>query len=453
MALSSQVLKELGESSLSIKNALEAIPIFKQVEDKHFCNSGLIFSYTLLGKNYNQIGLHKIGLDQFQKALKILGYLDDYGLQSLRINEGIAECYTELGDQKKTFYYLDKCLEIAENHIKNPNYALSIKLNILLKFSIVYRRSKNYKKSLEYLKQTGEVLDLYREDIIYEEAYNRELCTVYMKIGRENEALIHLEKALFLSKKQKNHYNVLKNNYLLGILTMKKGDLDEALNIFLSVNEKSLKHQYKNLLVKVNKRLGSIYYQLNKFNKMAKHMEAHGELLEKEYIEKHKVMSKNKEEVIDRLMIEIDTIRKEKENQLLKIKLEHRNRQLASKVLLSASNQNFLKSMLIKLEKVNHPDKKVIKYFKDRINEMVDWEEFEKRFNEVHPNFIEKLDIDNSSLTPTEIRVATLIRMGCDTQEIAHFLWVSRRGIEQHRYRMKKKLKIQQNLTTFLLSI
>tara|TARA_Y100000741_G_scaffold91784_1_gene68050 strand:+ start:224 stop:553 length:330 start_codon:yes stop_codon:yes gene_type:complete len=108
--------------------------------------------------------------------------------------------------------------------------------------------------------------------------------------------------------------------------------------------------------------------------------------------------------------------------------------------------------MLIKLEKDYHSNKNIIKLFKDRISEMVSWEEFEKRFNDVHPNFIKKLDIDNSSLTPTEIRVATLIKMGCDTQEIAHFLWVSRRGIEQHRYRIKKKLKIKQNLTTFLIS-
>ena len=453
LVLSSQVLKELGKYNLSIKNAIEAIPIFKKVEDKHFCISGLIFCYTILGKNYNQLGLQRVSLDQFKNALTLLRDINESGIQNLRVNEGIAECYSALGDQKKTSHYLNKCLKIAENHIKNPNYILSFKLTIFLRFSISYRKSKNYKKCLEYLKQAGKILDSYNEDVIFEENYNRELSTVLMKMGEFDKASVHLERALFLSKKQRNNFNVLKNNYLLGELFMNKGELDKALNIFLRVNVKSTKNQYNDLLVKVNKKIATIYYELNKPNEMAKYIWNYGKLLEKEYLEKHSVMAKNKEEAIDLLMIEIDTLRKEKENQLLKIKLENRNRQLASKVLLSASNQNFLKSMLFKLEKNHHSNEKIIKLFKERISEMVSWEEFEKRFSEVHPSFIKKLDIDNSFLTPTEIRVATLIKMGCDTQEIAHFLWVSRRGVEQHRYRIKKKLKINQNLTTFLLSI
>ena len=98
-------------------------------------------------------------------------------------------------------------------------------------------------------------------------------------------------------------------------------------------------------------------------------------------------------------------------------------------------------------------DSAILQLFRDRINETQHWEEFEKRFTEVHPNFIKKLDINKAILTPTEIRVASLIKMGCDKIEIAHFLWVTNRGVEQHRYRIKKKLGIQQNLTTYLLSI
>ena len=48
----------------------------------------------------------------------------------------------------------------------------------------------------DYIESTKSEFSYEIEDIIYEEAYNRELCTVYMKIGRENEALIHLEKGM-----------------------------------------------------------------------------------------------------------------------------------------------------------------------------------------------------------------------------------------------------------------
>ena len=186
---------------------------------------------------------------------------------------------------------------------------------------------------------------------------------------------------------------------------------------------------------------------------MAHHFKIYGELLEQNYSEKHQIMTKNKEEAIDRMLVEIDMVRKEKENQMLKMEIDYKNRQLASKALLSASNRNFLELILIKLEKIVQPDRAIIQLFNDRINETLNWEDFEKRFTEVHPTFIKKLDINKPSLTPTEIRVASLIKMGCDTLEIAHFLWVSNRGIEQHRYRIKKKLGIQENLTTYLLSI
>ena len=35
--------------------------------------------------------------------MEYLQYINEPGLQSFRIYEGIAECYSELGDQKKTF--------------------------------------------------------------------------------------------------------------------------------------------------------------------------------------------------------------------------------------------------------------------------------------------------------------------------------------------------------------
>tara|TARA_B100001750_G_scaffold181128_1_gene149669 strand:- start:771 stop:2351 length:1581 start_codon:yes stop_codon:yes gene_type:complete len=453
LGLLSAVLRELGQNNTSIKIAQKAIKIFKQVDDQLFANSGLIFCYTILGKSYNQIGLQKIGLDQLEKAMKILRQINQPGLPSFRINEGIAECYSELGDQKKTFHYLDICLETIENHINRPENILATKIPILFKIAIEHRKLGDYKQCLMYLKQAESAMDLHKDDVIYEEQFQRELCTTYLRMGKLSKARTHLDKAILLSQKQKNNYKTLEGKYLLGELMIKQGELEEALPIFLSILENSNAQENKHLLAKVNQSLASIYYESNDLVKMAHHFNIYGELLKQNYLEKHKIMAKNKEEAIDRMMVELDIVRKEKENQMLKMELDHKNRQLASKALLSASNRNFLESILVKLETMTQTDSTIIHLFRDRINETQDWEEFEKRFNEVHPNFIKKLDINKPSLTPTEIRVASLIKMGCDKIEIAHFLWVSNRGVEQHRYRIKKKLGIQQNLTTYLLSI
>ena len=104
-------------------------------------------------------------------------------------------------------------------------------------------------------------------------------------------------------------------------------------------------------------------------------------------------MAKGKQAQVDRMMVELDIVRKEKENQMLKMEIDYKNRQLASKALFSASNRNFLESILIKLEKMVQSDSAILQLFRDRINETQHWEEFEKRFTEVHPNFIKKLSL------------------------------------------------------------
>ena len=46
-----------------------------------------------------------------------------------------------------------------------------------------------------------------------------------------------------------------------------------------------------------------------------------------------------------------------------------------------------------------------------------------------------------------------LIKMSFKTDEIAEILSVSNRGVEQHRYRIKKKLKLSGDLSIFLQSL
>ena len=59
----------------------------------------------------------------------------------------------------------------------------------------------------------------------------------------------------------------------------------------------------------------------------------------------------------------------------------------------------------------------------------------------------------NNKLSITEIRVCSLIHLGLDNHEMAELMSISKRSIEQHRYRIKKKLEINVNLSEYLLSL
>jgi DNA-binding CsgD family transcriptional regulator len=75
---------------------------------------------------------------------------------------------------------------------------------------------------------------------------------------------------------------------------------------------------------------------------------------------------------------------------------------------------------------------------------------------EVVSPFLHRLSTVNLLLTPQEIEVATLVRQGKSSQEIADVLGVSLATVSFHRQKLRRKLGLNQrgtNLRTYLLSL
>ncbi len=80
----------------------------------------------------------------------------------------------------------------------------------------------------------------------------------------------------------------------------------------------------------------------------------------------------------------------------------------------------------------------------------------EYNLNEIISPFARTLASQYYNLSPTEIRIANLIKQGKSTKQIARRLKVSSRTIDTHRYNIRKKLGISHkktNLATYILSI
>jgi DNA-binding CsgD family transcriptional regulator len=72
-----------------------------------------------------------------------------------------------------------------------------------------------------------------------------------------------------------------------------------------------------------------------------------------------------------------------------------------------------------------------------------DWSAFEGQFAEVHPGFIEALLVHAPELSQAEVKVASLVRIGLNTKEMASLLNVTTRAVEKHRLNLRKKLGVE----------
>ncbi|MBC6997266.1 Two component regulator three Y domain-containing protein [Cytophaga sp. FL35] len=87
------------------------------------------------------------------------------------------------------------------------------------------------------------------------------------------------------------------------------------------------------------------------------------------------------------------------------------------------------------------------------INEDEDWQQFEVNFKELHNDFFENLLKEYPKLTPKDLKLCAYLKMNLSTKEIAPLMAITVRGVEIHRYRLRKKLGIDssQNLSNYLI--
>jgi DNA-binding CsgD family transcriptional regulator len=105
-----------------------------------------------------------------------------------------------------------------------------------------------------------------------------------------------------------------------------------------------------------------------------------------------------------------------------------------------------------------YPDKyyeKLVQKIDENITSQDNWKVFDANFNKTHEQFMKKLKDNYQDLTPSDLRLCAFLRLNLASKEIAPLLGISVRGVENHRYKLRKKLNLEAdgNLTDFIIRL
>lgn len=190
------------------------------------------------------------------------------------------------------------------------------------------------------------------------------------------------------------------------------------------------------------------------FSQLKKRLAAEKELLERE-----------KETIIARKALTDAGVRAvQKENLYLQNEIENKRRDLINYAMNIVEQKEYFGKIADSLrtilsdKKPESREEKLRKLeldirqrmsFEDKV------EDFNIRIERMHKDFIGRLVQLNPDLSPNDIRLAVLLRLGIATKQIATLMNISPKSVEINRYRLRKKLGLDRgsNLTQFINNI
>lgn len=143
-------------------------------------------------------------------------------------------------------------------------------------------------------------------------------------------------------------------------------------------------------------------------------------------------------------------------NEKLDAEVTHKSKELANSTMSMIKKNEFLLDLrtIVADQKEQlgsrYPDKYFL-HLTQKIDENIsshdDWTIFETNFERAHELFLKKLKDAYPDLTNKDLRLCAYLRMNLSSKEIAPLLGISVRGVENHRYRLRKKMGMEHDDT------
>ncbi len=444
----------LGNYDETFKDYFSALKTFEEKNDF----IGVIRTTNNIGAVYDR-------LENYQKAseyyLRCIQFYDnaseDDKQNNLRylsqIYNNMASAYEKLGRDREAIVYFEKSLTVAEQI--NFRHIIGSIYNNLGKIEV---RNKQFDKARQYLYQA---IDIRTEDNepegLAKSLYF--LSDYYSAINKLDSAEWAAKESLEISEKlgQIEHQQVAQ--MMLYEIYEKQGKLAQALDAHINyknLSDSLLNENKMNQLAQLQ-----ISYEIDKIE--------HEAIQEKEKIRTQYtilIIILSAGLVLAFLLMHLYRNQKKRvelENKNLELEIDTKNKELTTNVMYLVQKNELInsvaKNLLSLKENIKEENKRAIQDIIYNLNSESDneiWQEFEYRFQMVHTDFYHKLRQKHKDITPSEERLAALLRLNLSSKEISTITHQTVRSVEVARGRLRKKLNLTGtdiNLVSYLANL
>jgi len=332
--------------------------------------------------------------DAFYLMQKMMSY-DNAAVFALNISVG----YKSLLQKDSALHYLQK----AEKISKRLNL-IKLNMRIANSYALLYQVFKDYKSANEYFNQYYTLKD---------SLYNLQ----------KHEQIIEWQKR-YESEKQQNTIDLLQKQNEIDAVNLRKQNI-----VIYSISSAAL-------LALV------ILFMIIRQNKLKT------KVLESKQIN----LTIEQEKLISTQKLQ------ETKNQLLLDKIHHKERELVSSTMHILQKNELIQKLKIELDVINKTlDNDSLNKFSREMKGLSTqsgmWDNFSYHFEQVHPHFFIALKKLFPQLTQNDLKIAAFIKIGLNNKEIASLMQIAPDSIKSSKKRLKKKLHLspQEDLAKFIM--
>jgi len=260
--------------------------------------------------------------------------------------------------------------------------------------------------------------------------------------GEFNEAYKDYTQLLLLANELKDSHFVSNITHVLAELSLRQGNLEDAHKLAVEDLKLAEEADFLSRRADAHDLLHQIAAERGDFSAALDEYKLYQQLNLEFHQSEIALVKSQAETRIELKNIEMKTEAQKLRTEQIEKELSNTTLQLVAQTELLAELRDDLLKFIRKFPMPDGAAKELRERLKTLPCKSVDWERFDTQFKAAHPEFTKSLLTKCPDLTPTEVRICSLLRMNLRSAEIGRLFCLSERSVEGHRTHIRKKMKL-----------